>query len=165
MQKKVLVILCSAAVIMLFIGYEISYFMKPPEEERVKAEELIETSFYIKMDEEDNELFYKDINEEELQNIIHSMSHQKVKAAQKWGAILLTQERVGLLLDVVKENEEHWKHPELYMDILNRWYIGDFSQADEDHNAIWTLQGGSIGKATGLLTPWEEKDFIQHIIK
>ena len=165
MQKKVLVILCSTAAIMMIIGYGISYLMKPPEEELVRAEELIETSFYIKMDEKDNELFYKDLNEEELQNLIHTMSHQKVKADQKWGAILLTHERVGILINVVKENEDRWEHPELYLDILNRWYTGDFSQADEDHNAIWELQGGSVGKATGLLNSWEEKEFIQSFIK
>ncbi|MFV8828220.1 DUF6241 domain-containing protein [Alkalihalobacterium sp. APHAB7] len=38
---------------------------------------------------------------------------------------------------------------------------GDFSQAVYDHNVIWEIQGGTVGKATRLLTEEEEREYIQ----
>ncbi|WP_408640759.1 DUF6241 domain-containing protein [Salipaludibacillus keqinensis] len=46
--------------------------------------------------------------------------------------------------------------------MLERWEEGDFSQADDDHNAIWRLQGGTKGYAEGLLTEEEEKQYIEN---
>ena len=37
----------------------------------------------------------------------------------------------------------------------------DFSQVDQDHNTVWRLQGGTIGEATGILTPKEEQAYIE----
>lgn len=100
-----------------------------------------------------------DWDEGEVQQVIHEMSHQKVKAPEKWGAIKITQERIDLLLKYVKKQD--FEHQDVYVDILERWSEGDFSQADLDHNAIWELQGGTIGKATGLLSKEEEAVFIE----
>ncbi len=46
---------------------------------------------------------------------------------------------------------------DVYRDILERWADGDFSRVDQDHNAIWNMQNGTIGKATGILNAEEEK--------
>lgn len=99
------------------------------------------------------------MTEDEMMETIHKMSHQKVIASQKWGAIPLTPERVKRLLEVVQHNETKYKHASTYKDILERWAAGDFSQIDKDHNTIWDLQGGTIGKATGIATPKEEMAF------
>lgn len=96
----------------------------------------------------------------EVQNAIHQMSHQKVQADKKWGMIPLTKERVVRLIDVVEGNKEHFKHESAYLEILNRWLEDDFSRVDEDHNIIWTLQNGTVGRATGSLTYEEELRFI-----
>ncbi|MCD8502771.1 MAG: DUF6241 domain-containing protein [Bacillaceae bacterium] len=101
------------------------------------------------------------MSEHLLQNDIHWMSHQKVSAKQKWGAMLITEERIDRLLEVATKNKETYKHSEIYIDILTRWQGGDFSQADLDHNAIWRLQGGTVGAATGLLMPEQEKAYIE----
>ncbi len=71
------------------------------------------------------------------------------------------QERIERLIEVVELNKDKYEHDELYLQILNRWKNNDFSQADKDHNAIWTLQGGNVGRATGVLTFEEEKEFIK----
>jgi hypothetical protein len=47
------------------------------------------------------------------------------------------------------------------LDILNRWAEGDFSRADKDHNAIWNVQGGTIGEATGVMSPEEEQQYLE----
>ncbi len=94
-------------------------------------------------------------NEETVQKYIHGMSHEKVKANEKWTLYKITDKRIDYLLQVVKAYP--YVHKQLYLDILSRWKKGDFSHAVEDHNAIWRLEGGNIGKAVKLLTPSEEK--------
>ncbi|CEG25952.1 DUF6241 domain-containing protein [Bacillus sp. B-jedd] len=109
----------------------------------------------------DKKLFSDDMKEYAVQDAIHFMSHQKVKANEKWGSLQLTEERVDRLIDIIEKNKGEYKHDQLYLDILYRWKEGDFSKADEDHNAIWDLKGGTIGKATGVLSPQEEERYIE----
>ncbi|RDW16029.1 hypothetical protein CWR48_17735 [Oceanobacillus arenosus] len=89
---------------------------------------------------------------------IHGMSHQKVRAEKKWGYYEIHPDRVKWLLeglDVVEIANET-----TYRDILERWDKGDFSRVDQDHNAIWQIQNGTVGKATGILSPGEEQEYI-----
>lgn len=103
--------------------------------------------------------FSMTMNEEEVLYVIHAMSHQKVRAKVKWSFILMTPERVDRMVEIVEAND--YKYRERYLDILYRWQEGDFSQADKDHNYVWHLQRGTVGKAKGLLSPQEELEFIQ----
>ncbi|MBM7702113.1 DUF6241 domain-containing protein [Metabacillus iocasae] len=106
-----------------------------------------------------------DMVEEDIQNALHGMSHQKVKAKDKWGFIPLTDDRINRLLDIVTKNKAAYKHSDTYLAILTRWQAHDFSKIDKDHNAIWKLQKGTIGKAKGILSLEEEKEFIQENVK
>lgn len=119
----------------------------------------------IEIDEQREETveeeFPNDLSESAIQDAIHGMSHQKVSAEEKWGFLPLTQERVKRLLDVIERNESKYSHASTYLSILKRWENNDFSQADKDHNAVWKLQGGTIGKASGVLSLDEEKAFIK----
>lgn len=101
-------------------------------------------------------------NDVQVQNAIHKMSHQKVLADVKWGAIQITKKRLETLSTIIDQNKDHLEHYDLYRDILDRWLKGDFSRADEDHNAIWELQDGTIGKAYGVQTKEEEQEFIKN---
>ena len=96
----------------------------------------------------------------QLENAIHFMSHQKIEADEKWGLLPLTTERVTRLINVIETNQNDYKNSELYLNILNRWSKNDFSQIDRDHNEIWALQGGTIGRATGILSYEEELEYI-----
>lgn len=89
------------------------------------------------------------------------MSHQKIEADEKWGFLPLTTERVTRLIDVIETNKNEYTNSSLYLRILNRWLENDFSQIDRDHNEIWSLQGGTIGKATGILSYEEELEYIE----
>ncbi|WP_054707800.1 DUF6241 domain-containing protein [Bacillus sp. JCM 19041] len=104
-------------------------------------------------------LFPFEMDEYAMQESIHFMSHGLVYAEQKWGKIELTEERIDHLLQVAKENENSYGEGSLYITILERWNDGDFSQAVEDHNAIWRLWGGTVGEATKLLTPAEIEQY------
>ena len=48
------------------------------------------------------------------------------------------------------------------LQILAKWEREDFSQIDHDHNYFWKKQGGTIGKAYGIMTEEQEKEFIEN---
>lgn len=161
MWKRVLANLACAVGIMLLFGIVYNFFSKTDEEANISAEEEIEKIFVsATFDDDEERLIYLAMDERQMQETIHSMSHQKVKAKQKWGRILITQERIAVMIETAENNQDEWEHADIYLDILNRWYEGDFSKADEDHNAVWELQGGNVGKAHGLLSPVEERDYL-----
>lgn len=88
--------------------------------------------------------------EHEVIQVMHAMSHQKVIAEPKWGAVPLTKANMEVIRDIVYLKE-----------IIERWLAEDFSKIDEDHNYFWKLQDGTVGKATGILTAKEEKAYIE----
>lgn len=127
-----------------------------------EAETKIEKSFATPvsskvMDE------YENMSEEELIQEVHDMTHQKVEADKKWGSSEITADKVQKLYDVIINkdfNKNSNKH--MLLDILEPWTIKDFSNAVSAHNRIWSYQKGNIGKATRLLTPQEELEYIEN---
>ena len=99
-------------------------------------------------------------SEYEVYNVMHQMTHQKVKADDKWGAIPMTQENIDAVHKALIDSQFTYKKDLLH--IIEKWQNNDFSAADEDHNFFWELQGGNVGKAYGLLSPEEEQEFIQN---
>lgn len=99
------------------------------------------------------------LSEDDILNYMHGMSHQKVIADEKWLHYEMTDERILFLSNAVENGQ--YEHEEVMMDILTRWKKGDFSQADEDHNAIWSIQGGTIGKATGIMSEEQEQQYLE----
>jgi Family of unknown function (DUF6241) len=106
-------------------------------------------------------LFPENMEESNVQDAIHLMSHQKVEADEKWGSLQISDARIQRLIEVIEMNKNQYDHAYVYLDILNRWMEDDFSKADQDHNAIWRLQGGTIGEATGVLSQEEEEKYIK----
>ncbi|WP_421381973.1 DUF6241 domain-containing protein [Bacillus salacetis] len=105
------------------------------------------------------EPFISPIKEDIMQQYIHALSHQKVEAEKKWSFYEITDDRILYLLNELDYGDYTYK--ETYREILNRWYQKDFSEADRDHNRIWSLLGGTVGKAEGVLSKKEEKQFIE----
>ena len=174
-MKKTLIILgIIVGVIALTVGiYHLDDYLKQPsDEEQREAQEQIEQAFKTPekdMPEEHKldliEFFPDEMLEFQLQEVIHAMSHQKVKADKKWGVHMITKERTERLLEIAEMNEEKYEWGVLYVQILSRWVEGDFSTAVEDHNAIWELQDGNVGIAYELLTPVEEKAYLDYYFK
>lgn len=109
-------------------------------------------------------LLSPDINSNSSQDdviaVMHKMTHQKIIANEKWGAILMTQENIIIVHEIIELS--NYPNKNELLKITKRWINGDFGSVDNDHNIIWTLQGGSIGKAQGIMTPEEERWFIIH---
>ncbi|QUW22561.1 hypothetical protein JSQ81_02950 [Sporosarcina sp. Marseille-Q4063] len=171
MKNKKTVLIASGIIALVLITISIGYFNETKKDNVTIKEKSKITNHgapavpVIEIEEKRKEPieieFISLMEEYQVRNAIHGMSHQKVRAADKWGFLPMTQERVERLIEVVEMNKSSYDNDELYLDILNRWANNDFSRADKDHNAIWTLQGGNVGRATGVLTFEEEKEFIK----
>lgn len=110
--------------------------------------EIVDTPFSAEMDEK------------KLQDHLHEMSHSKVYAADKWGQVrLITQANIAELLAIVEAND--FEEKAFYLSTLENWQRGDFSNAVEVHNTIWSWHGGTVGKATRLMTEEEEQAYTR----
>lgn len=98
-------------------------------------------------------------NDSGFKDALHYMTHQKVFAATKWGAIQMTDENINKMLAILDETD--YEDEEDYRDVLSEWKNGEFSNAVEVHNRVYREKDGNTGFATGLLTPEEEHKFIQ----
>ncbi|WP_345239304.1 DUF6241 domain-containing protein [Pontibacillus salipaludis] len=105
------------------------------------------------------EIYTEGTSESTVQDAIHHMSHQKVIANKKWGALPITMERVNRLIEVVEMN--NYTHKQDYLEILTAWKNKDFDNIDDHHNIIWNIKGGTVGKATGVMSIEEEREFIE----
>lgn len=104
-----------------------------------------------------------DWDQEKVLDTMHKMTHQKVVALEKWGAFEMAENRINELYTIVEKSGFYKK--DFILSILDKWKIGDFSTIDEDHNAIWTKQEGNVGKARGIMTEDEEKEFIKEVFE
>lgn len=89
---------------------------------------------------------------------MHEMTHQKVRALSKWGAIPMNQDTINQVYKVVYEND-FWDRDKL-LTILNRWKAGDFSHVSDDHNYFWTQEDGDTGESIGNASKVEEAAYV-----
>lgn len=101
-----------------------------------------------------------DASEQALLAMMHKMTHQKVIASEKWGLIRMNDDSIAKAKQILLDSDFNSK--EGLLDIIEKWENGQFDQVDEDHNYIWNLQGGSIGRATGILNEQQEQEFIRN---
>ncbi|GAB6412517.1 PRK06770 family protein [Bacillus cereus] len=173
MAKKVLIWLGSiVGVVALTIGvtFGILHFADNPADQKASAE--IDTSEYKEAPVE-KEVMTKQIDgvfmnlpitesssEEEVITAMHHMTHQKVIAQKKWGVIPMSRKNAEKVRDILS-NSNFGKKQEL-LAIAERWVKGDYSQVVQDHNYFWSIQDGSVGKATGVLDLASEKEFVSN---
>lgn len=104
---------------------------------------------------------YLDITEEStFLTAIHYMTHQKVLADSKQGALEITPERISIMLEQAEAFSESVHYP-FFIEILSAWDAGDFSNAVYAHNYVWNAQDGNIGEAYGLFDESQEAEFVQ----
>lgn len=167
--KGIIIILLAVIVVGTYYYFSMGSLPFQKDAVTVKVEKTKEGETVVKMEDSNSSKiereFPTDMSENEVMDAIHKMSHQKVRADQKWGAIPLTPERVNRLMQVVQDNYKNYKGSNVYIDILTRWSQGDFSSVDHDHNRIWRLQGGTIGAANGIASVEEEQKFIEEHFK
>ena len=87
--------------------------------------------------------------ESQFLNAIHYMTHQKVQANSKQGALEITPERIAIMLEQAEAFSDSEHYP-FYIEVLTAWNEGDFSNAVYAHNYVWTNKDGDIGEAYAL---------------
>lgn len=106
-----------------------------------------------------------DMSEQKLQIHLHHMTHQKVTAPKKIGAVEMTPANIDSLLTIVQANTDYYEHSDFYLAALTAWQQGDFSNAVNVHNTIWEWQEGTVGRATGLMSAEQESVFVEEQFK
>lgn len=150
--------------VIALIGIGGFYYMKEPEGVTSIAEDLSEKQEEPKvkaLSKESKVSGEAGMEEAQVQEYLHHMTHQKVVADEKWGAVKVTPENIESLLEIVKANQDMYEYGEYYATVLEEWKTGNFDNAVDVHNFVWKLRGGTIGRATGLLDKNEEQIFIE----
>lgn len=94
--------------------------------------------------------------QDEVIEVMHHMTHQKVISEDKWGSVQMNPENINEVYEIVKDSEFSLKRHLLR--IVTGWKEGNFENVDQDHNFFWEYQGGTVGKATGVLNSDEEEN-------
>jgi Family of unknown function (DUF6241) len=163
-KKNVGIVICMILLAMgigtyTVLSLETNPFTKLENEKNNVSTAGVETKNVSKNDNPFGESVRTPLSEKLLQQYIHAMSHQKVRAEEKWSFFKITDERIEFLLSQLEVN--NYKHETLYNEILTRWSNGNFSEAVSDHNAIWRIQDGNVGIATDLLSSKEEEAYLE----
>lgn len=98
--------------------------------------------------------------ESQFLNAIHYMTHQKVQANSKQGALEITPERIAIMLEQAEAFSDSEHYP-FYIEVLTAWNEGDFSNAVYAHNYVWTNKDGDIGEAYALSDDDQEAAFVE----
>ena len=102
-----------------------------------------------------------DMEEERVQIFLHQMTHQKITADKKRGAVEMSEENIGNMLKIVQENYDYYEHSEFYEETLLAWQDGNFSNAVSVHNTIWNWHNGTVGRATGFMSAEQEAEYVE----
>ena len=133
------------------------------DDKNENAEDIDEAN-EVKLNPFGNQKKKSQINELDIIQYIHWMSHQKVRAEDKWGFFEITNERIDWLLEAINVSREHIDMADQYEEILYRWRDGNFNNVAEDHNFVWEILGGEkeCQRATGVLSDSEEQEYINN---
>ncbi|MCL6571501.1 MAG: DUF6241 domain-containing protein [Bacillus sp. (in: Bacteria)] len=96
----------------------------------------------------------------EVIDVMHNMTHQKVKAEEKWGATPMIPDTINQVYDIVQNSQ--FERKDDLLAILAKWKGGHFREIDIDHNYFWIYKGGTVGKAYGVMSNSEEETFIMN---
>lgn len=158
MKIIVRVLLISLLVIALLggVGYKFIQELSANDEERIT-----EVAEVIEKQQVTTEVEEPSMQEVQVQIYLHQMTHQKIVAEEKRGAIQMSPENIGNMLTIVRDNANLYEHAAFYEKTLVAWEEGDFSNAVSVHNTIWAWHNGTVGKATGLMTPEAEAAYVK----
>jgi hypothetical protein len=92
--------------------------------------------------------------------ILHNMTHQKVRSEEKWGFVHINEVNLFAVKEVLQANPAFNQNIDMLAMVMD-WINNDFSNIVAEHNSIWKMKDGSVGKAYGILSPSEEAALIK----
>jgi len=165
-KKEILIVALALLIATGLLIYQTRFAYSKPEEV-LTQDEFVQTFEETGALEEIDWLDRTGINghspEEKILEVMHQMTHQKIAADAKWGAIPMTTGNIEKINSIVSGSKKirTAEVKNQLIKIITKWENGDYSEADQDHNYIWKLQKGTLGKARGLLSKEEELLFIE----
>ncbi|WP_214799076.1 DUF6241 domain-containing protein [Exiguobacterium sp. s50] len=103
-------------------------------------------------------------NRTELIKSMHLMTHQKISARAKWGAIPMTPQNIQQSAEYLNLLKSKFKiEDDIYAELnimLENWSQGDSSKADTEQDRLLHLLQANRGFSNGLATENEEELFI-----
>ncbi|SHK03065.1 hypothetical protein SAMN05444401_0419 [Clostridium amylolyticum] len=113
----------------------------PTTEQKVIIDQEFETKETIAVEEL--------VDKVSIYTMMHEMANTKIVAEDGmiWGLQPMTKDRIIAVRTALKKNDP--SHKRLF-EILDRWENKDFTQGVEDHNYLWKLLDGNVGKAVRL---------------
>jgi hypothetical protein len=99
-------------------------------------------------------------SEKDIADILHNMTHQKVRSEDKWGFVQITEVNLLALKEVLQENPAFNQNIDM-LTIVTGWLNNHFGNVVAEHNLIWNTKNGSVGKAYGILSPSEEAALVK----
>lgn len=98
----------------------------------------------------------------EVEMDMHEMTHQFVEADQKWGATPMCNDTINQLYNYVSSSDDSKFETEkpVLIYILKKWKKGDFSGIVDDHNTLWSMLDGNVGRATGIANKEEQDEYV-----
>jgi hypothetical protein len=102
----------------------------------------------------------KSPSEEDIGEILHNMTHQKVRSEEKWGFVQMNEVNLLAVKEALKNNPDFNQNID-FLGIVTDWLNNDFSNIVAEHNLIWKMKNGTVGKAYGILSPSEEQALIK----
>lgn len=100
----------------------------------------------------------------ELIKSMHLMTHQKISARSKWGAIPMTPLNIQQSAEYLNLLKSKFKiEDDIYAELnimLENWSQGDFSKADTEQDRLLHFLQANRGFSNGLATENEEELFI-----
>ncbi|MFB3167719.1 DUF6241 domain-containing protein [Neobacillus sp. 179-C4.2 HS] len=99
-------------------------------------------------------------SEKDLLEILHNMTHQKVRSEEKWGFVQINEVNLLAVKEVLQENPAFNQDIDM-LTIVTVWLNNDFGNIVAEHNSIWKMKNGSVGKAYGILSPSEEAALVR----
>lgn len=97
---------------------------------------------------------------EKVSDMIHRMTHEKVRAESKWGHLKISEERINEVISLLERYDVD-NRTFLHEEMLD-WKDGDFSNSIKIHNILTQPSDERYvrpGKAYGLLSIQEQKEF------
>lgn len=83
-------------------------------------------------------------------NNIYRTQGVLIKLNQVWGLREINKTNLDIIYETAMAlNESDLDRPR-FIAIAERWKNCDFSNIVEEHNTMWSLLGGTVGKASGI---------------
>ncbi|SIA43898.1 Uncharacterised protein [Mycobacteroides abscessus subsp. abscessus] len=86
--------------------------------------------------------------EKEVMDTMHFMTHQKVMAEKKTGAVEMSKENVKKIFSILQSSD--FEKKETLLEIAAKWRNEDFTGIIEDHNYFWEMDSARLARHTGF---------------